>query len=91
MENVDLLIKIFLAILTLFGTVISVLLIIVAYFLRKTDQKLDSVSLSVVELNKTMGIYITKHNHLNDMLKIVMQQLKEFKEFTYTELNKLKG
>jgi uncharacterized protein YoxC len=87
MQEADIL----LLVISFFATIISVLLIVVGFFLKKVFEQITEVTKSVTELNATMRVYMTKHDAIEKIIDNDINNLKEFKDFVYKEIDKIKG
>jgi predicted PurR-regulated permease PerM len=87
MQEADIL----LLVISFFATIISVLLIVVGFFLKKVFDQITEVTKSVTELNATMRVYMTKHDAIEKIIDNDINNLKEFKDFVYKEIDKIKG
>lgn len=82
--------ELWLIILSVVGSIISLLLVVIAFFLKKWLEKLDRVVDTVTSLNLTMNTYITKHDNLEKLIDADRENSKEFKQYMYDEVKNLR-
>ena len=76
--------------LTVIGSVVSLLLLVIAYFLKKTDNKIDGLANSVIDLNLTISTVISKNKASDSILSELKSEFKDHRLLVWEEIKILR-